>query len=181
MKSLLIQFHAEPGEIVEFVDTVSRELGLAVALIALNPFGVTPMTHFKCAGEVSSFAGSVDLRIAMKEGGLNLRAESPNNFLDLNPGCITLSVGRFAEEGLNESSFSFMSCDAQAICVASKVARSLKRLTKAGAVAVNPDTGAEVMIRSHRYTAGAKRKYDEGVRILPVAGKSLYKLPGTGW
>lgn len=177
MKSLLIQFHAESNEIIGFIKSISRELGLTIALIVLRPFKLRPIENLEDVDEILSFGEKADLRIAMKNGELDLEAKSPNHFLDLNPDCIMLDIGCFTGATLNESSLSFRSDDMEAIRIANKVANKLKKLTKAGAIAVNPDTGAEAMIRTHRYTAGAKRKYDEGVKILPVAGKSLFKLP----
>jgi len=103
-------------------------------------------------------------------------ATSPNNFYDLNQGTIGLHIGRLSEQGLKESALAFMSDDKEKAAIATKVASKLKRLTKAGAIVVNPINGAEANARSHRYTSGAKALYDDGVKILRVAGNSFFKL-----
>lgn len=103
-------------------------------------------------------------------------ATSPNNFYDLNQGTIGLHIGRLTEQGLKESALAFMSDDKDKVAIANKVASKLKKLTKAGAIAVNPVNGAEANARSHRYTSGAKALYDEGIKILPVAGNSFFKF-----
>lgn len=176
MKSLLVQFHAVPEEILDFVKSVSRDLGLVVVVMVLKPFKIELIDNLDKLEEILAQKREADIRIALKAGEIDLTAKSPNNFFDLNSDCITVDIGTLSARALNESSLSFQSDSTEAFRTANKVANKLKKFTKSGAIAVNPDTGAEAKIRSHRYTEMAKQKYDEGIKILPVAGKNLFKL-----
>ncbi|PWK52946.1 hypothetical protein [Pleionea mediterranea] len=174
MKKIMIQFHATLEELVEYVNSISSELGLVMTLMVLSPFSVR-----KLGGELSVDDLNIDgnIRIIFTSQKPSMDASSPNNFYDLNPGTIGLHIGRLTEKGLKESVLAFMSDDKEKAAMANKIASRLKKKTKAGAIAVNPVNGVEASARSHRYTQGAKSMYDDGVKILPVAGNSFFKLP----
>ncbi len=173
MKKIMIQFHATLEELVEYVNSTSSELGLVMTLMILRPF-----TLRKIEGELSVDDLNIDndIRVILTSCEPSMDASSPNNFYDLNPGTIDLDIGRLTEQGLKESALAFMSDDKEKIAIANKIAARLKKITKPGAIAVNPVNGAEANARSHRYTIGAKSMYDEGIKILPVAGNSFFKL-----
>lgn len=173
MKKIMIQFHSTYEELVEYINTISSELGLVMTLMVLSPFAVRKIESELSIDDLNIEA---DIRIIFTNQKPSMNASSPNNFYDLNPGAIGLHIGRLTEQGLKESALAFMSDDKEKIAIANKVASRLKKATKSGAVAVNPANGAEVNARSHRYTLGAKSMYDEGIKILPVAGNSFFKL-----
>lgn len=176
MKKIMIPFHATLEELVEYVNSISSEFDLAITLLVLRPFSVMEAGH-----ELSTQDLSIDgdTRIILTNGKPSLDASSPNNFYDLNPGTIGLHIGRLTEEGLNESALVFMSDDKERAAIANKISARLKKITKAGAIVVNPVNATEANARSHRYTEGAKELYDDGVKILPVAGNSFFRLEKT--
>lgn len=174
MKKIMIQFHATLEELIEYLNSVNTEFGLIMTMMALRPFALKAIEG---ALSVSDFELDSDVRLILTKGKPNAYASSPNNFYDLNPGAVDLDVGRLTEQGLKESALAFMSDDEEKIAIANKLASRLKKITKAGAIAVNPVNGAEANSRSHRYTEGAKAMYDEGIKILPVAGSVFFKLP----
>ena len=173
MKKIMIQFHATLEELVDYINLVSAELGLFVTVMILRPFTLREIN-----GELSVEELNVDgdIRIILTAQNPSVDASSPNNFYDLNQGTIGLHIGRLTEQGLKESALAFMSDDKEKAAIANKVASRLKNLTKAGAIAVNPVNGAEASVRSHRYTEGAKAMYDDGMKILPLAGNNFFKL-----
>lgn len=173
MKKIMIQFHSTLEELAEYINSISSELGLFVTIMIIRPFALR-----EADGKLSIEAMNVDadIRIILTAERPSIDASSPNNFYDLNPSTIGLHIGRLTEQGLKESALAFMSDDKEKAAIANKVASKLKKLTKAGAIAVNPVNGAEAHARSHRYTEGAKVLHDEGVKILPVAGNSFFKL-----
>lgn len=173
MKKITIQFHATLEELVEFINSISSELGLFVTVMVLRPFALRE-TDGALSDEALSIDG--DIRIIFTAQKPSVDAASPNNFYDLNQGTIGLHIGRLTEQGLKESALVFMSDDKEKAAIANKVASKLKKLTKTGAIAVNPVNGAEANARSHRYTPRAKALYDDGIKILPVAGNSFFKL-----
>ena len=172
MKKIMIQFHATLEELVEYINSISSELGLFMTVMVLRPFALREVDGELCTEALIDG----DVRIIFTAQKPSMDASSPNNFYDLNPGTIGLHIGRMSEKGLKESSLAFMSDDKEKAALANKVASRLKKITKAGAIAVNPVNGAEANARSHRYTEGAKVLYDEGVKILPIAGNSFFKL-----
>lgn len=177
MKSIAIQFHATTEELLEYVVSVSVEHGLVITMMVLKPFSLTTLDSEPSLGEITDKLQQGDLRLVLNTENPNNDVISPNKFLDANPGSILIDVGTLSDSGLKESALSFMSDQKDKVLIAGKLASKLKKLTKAGAIAVNPVTGAEANIRSHRYTNGAKLMFNEGVKILPIAGNSLYKLP----
>ncbi|MDP5189635.1 hypothetical protein [Rheinheimera baltica] len=173
MKKIMIQFHATLEELVEYINLVNSELGLFVTVMVLRPFTLREIGGKLSAEELKADG---DIRTIFTAQKPSLDASSPNNFYDLNQGAIGLHIGRLTEQGLKESALAFMSNDKEKVAIANKIASRLKKLTKAGAIAVNPVNGAEASARSHRYTDGAKALYDDGVKILPLAGNNFFKL-----
>ncbi|GGJ05859.1 hypothetical protein GCM10007978_49310 [Shewanella hanedai] len=176
MKSISIQFHATSEELLNFVISVSSELKLVVTMMTLKPFNLT-IVEGKL--ELSEFLDKLkvgDLRLVLSTATPCIEFTSPNNFLDANSGSILIDIGPLSDLGLEESALSFISSEKDKISIANNVSSKLKRITKAGAIAVNPINGAEAKIRTHRYTQGAKVMADNGVKILPIAGNSFYKL-----
>lgn len=173
MKKIMIQFHATLEELVEYINSISSELGLFLTVMVLRPFALREID-----GELLAEALSIDgdIRIILTAQKPSMDATSPNNFYDLNQGTIDLDIGRLTEYGLKESALGFMSGDKEKAAIANKVVSRLKKLTKTGAIAVNPVNGAEANSRFHRYTEGAKALHDNGVKILPVAGNIFFKL-----
>jgi len=174
MKKVMIQFHAAIEELVEYANSASSELGLIMTVMVLRPFTLQEIEGML---SVSDLALDGDIHLVLTREKPIMGALSPNNFYDLNTGVTGLHVGRLTERGLRESALAFMSDDEEKISVANKLASRLKKITRAGATAVNPITGAEASVRSHRYTEGAKAMYDKGVKILPAVGNSFLKLP----
>jgi len=169
----MIQFHSTLEELTEFINSVSSEFKLFVTVMVLRPFSLKEI-DVEMAVETLSSDG--DIHIIFTAQKPTMDASSPNAFYDLNQGTIGLYIGRLTDQGLKESGLAFMSDDKEKTAIANKVASRLKKITKAGAIAVNPVNGAEASFRSHRFTAGAKALHDEGVKILPVAGNSIFRL-----
>jgi hypothetical protein len=173
LKKIMIQFHATSEELVEYLNSVSNELDLIMTVMPLRPFSLKRIDDLLSLQNIDV---NSDIRVILTKDELHVGATSPNNFYDLNPGTIGLDIGRLTERGLEESALTFMSDDADKIAIANKVASKLKKITKAGVVAINPNTGKQAKVRTHRYTADAKKLYDEGVKIVPLGGFILFKL-----
>lgn len=169
----MIQYHATLEEIVQFSNSIQTESKCIVTLMSLKPFKLSEVS-----GDLSinNKCFENDVRIIFTQSKLLNHATSPNHFYDLNPGVIDIDVGYLTENGLRESLFSFMSDEQDKIDFANILTKKLKKITKAGIIAVNPVSGAEAKVRSHRYTSGAKSMYDQGVKIIPLGGGLFYKL-----
>jgi len=177
MKSILIQLHATLEEIIAYLNAARTELGLSLTMMILKPFNLKEIDGDISQEDFEPYRGEIYIRFFLTKDKPNMVASSPNKFSDLNPSAIALNVGQLSERGIKESSLSFRSNDKDDIAIANKLAGKLKRITKSGVIAVDPISGSEANVRSHRYTLGAKIKYDEGIKILPIAGSCYLKLP----
>ncbi len=177
MKSITIQFHATVEELIEFVNLTATKIGLSVTLITRKPFSLKNMQREIILNDLIPKLDRFNVQIALTIGEANLTASSASKFLDLNPGCVEIEVGFLSDLGLYESGFLFTSDDIDKIVIANKITAQLKNATKAGVIAVNPASGATAKMRSFRYTKGAKALFDQGVKILPIAGNSILQLP----
>jgi hypothetical protein len=172
---LSIQFHSTLEESIEFVNSVSDDLSLFVAIV-----NMLPIFKIKAVAELSIAdfeENDVDTWIVFSQSNSILSCESVNQFNELNSTLISLRIGSQKRYELKESFLSFMSDDREAYQVAKKIAGHLKNRTKPGVVAFNPLNGAEVKLNTHRYSKGAKAMYLQGIKLLPLAGNSLLKIP----
>jgi hypothetical protein len=106
-----------------------------------------------------------------------LSAATSFEFMTQNPDALSLHIGRETSRGLEESGLSTRTSNVDALAAWQRIARRFRAATRAGAVAVNPQTGESARIRSHRSTAGARELQRQGIPMLPVAGTALYTFP----
>jgi hypothetical protein len=171
MADISIQFHAHPDELEQFVSEWARKYRLNLVGVELKPFRV-----FRVGDTRLDLASNLSIqRIAFFASNPDLSVNTPNEFSDQNPDKLLLAIGRLEERGLRESWLTAKE-DSQNFPIWKKIAKELKTVTQAGAVAVNPATGAKSKLRTHRYTKGAKALEQEGMDILPVAGSAKLKL-----
>ena len=170
MADILVQFHAVPAEMGGFVLNALEEVPAYVTAFRFWPFEAVPVE----VDGVEAMLRDENIReLAFTLDPPKLPVKSSNEFLDLNPSALRLDIGRQSEQGLRESCLSARTTDGRALDAWRMFARRLRKVTKVGAVAVNPLTGATTLARSHRYTAGAKALADEGVTIRPIGGNIL--------
>jgi hypothetical protein len=169
---ILIQFHAALEELTQFLCDVTEEIPVHVTAFRFAPFRATQV-------DIS------DLELTMQDTSVRelaltleppLPAGTASDFAGQNPSALRLDIGRLSEQGLRESCLSVRTTDDGAILQWKKVAQRLRKITQAGAIAVNPVTGATSRLRSHRFTPRAKQLDDDGVAIRPVAGSALLHL-----
>ena len=173
MADVVIQFHAVIDELVEFLQGVTEEFQVHVTALRFHPFSTTLVDNDLIGvtvrdPTVREFALTIDPP--------SLSAANANEFLDRNPSALRLDIGRLSQQGLAESCLSARTTDEPTIKTWRSVARKLRAITKAGAIATNPATGATSRLRSHRFTIGAKALGDNGVAIRPVAGGAMLRL-----
>lgn len=173
MSDISIQFHALPEELLPLVEQSVREHRLHVVKMRFFPFEAVEVSPEQLS---SVFADSAVGRIALTVTPPDLPANNEMRFLDQNVGALVLDVGRQEKKGLGESWLAARTDDEELLSIWRSIAKRLKAMTKAGAVAVNPATGAEAPVRNHRYTEGAKALETKGVPILPVGGKNRLRL-----
>ena len=176
MKSVIIQFHALPEELVEFVNQVEKEFKLTVILLRIKPFSIENVTSKFNVEYLKKYDCQDEINIILSVKDVHVDVQSQKQLLSLNKGCIVLALGRLSENQLNESRLSFISDSKEEANLVTKIVSRLKKKTIAGAIAVNPITLSEAKIRTHRFTEGARKAYLNGTKINPLAGNCFYKL-----
>jgi hypothetical protein len=174
MADLSIQFHALPDEVIQFAQDVVHDFGVTLVAIRVRPFDIREIDDPKALRRVLDESGFS--RIAFLLGKPSLPAPDEPSFIKLNPDCLRLDIGQSAEDGLRQSWLSARTENREAIAIWRRVAAQLKRITHAGAIAVNPTTGASGFIGSYRYTTNAKVMAEGGLRMLPIAGSAILQF-----
>ncbi|WP_137938604.1 hypothetical protein [Chitinivorax sp. B] len=165
-----LQFHALPSEITSVLKEVVLEGNVFISILHSQPFSVEIIDDIDDAcRRLLSLSNEKNVRCALSTRKIAPES-SLNRFLDLNDGCIVLDVGKVSDVQLNESAVLFMSDNVDGERVAKNFSKRIKKITKSGVLAINPITKAKSVNKSHRYTDGAKRLFDSGVKIAPVAG-----------
>jgi len=173
MADLLIQFHALPEELLQFLRGIVSDFDTHTVAFRFHPFSASEIDQ----GDLDRvFSDPSFRRLALTLLPPVLPASSGNQFADQNRDGLFVDIGRLTDKGLTESCLAARTDQDQALKIWKQVARRLKSATMQGAVAVNSQTGATSRLPHHRYTEGAKRSYEQGVPILPVAGTSKLRL-----
>jgi hypothetical protein len=168
--SVSVQFHALPSELLSLLDSFADEVeGLHFAALRFPPFRVSPIDR---SGLADAFrdpsVGRLRLSLSEPAPATAPMIERPES----NPNHLLIDIGRQTDEGLAESWLTATTDNPTALAVWRKLARRLKAMTKAGAIAVNPKTGEQSTLRNHRYSAGAEEAQRAGVAMLPAGGTS---------
>lgn len=100
MPKISVQFHALPEEIFDYVKVWSKEFGLFIVIIELNPsFTVKLIADEEY--ENNELCNSRRICLYLKNPDLNQR--SYLEFLNKNPDCLSVSIGKYSENKLEES------------------------------------------------------------------------------
>jgi len=176
--SASLQLHAEPEEILEFIDECATAIELFVVFIwgGREPRILAVKTPKERTDAVREHGVPRYARLTLQPPSLNVRTDA--EFVQQNPGCFLIDIGAEKPGGLEESSVGFRTKDQAAAKIWRGLANRLRRRTSAGAVAVNPETGDRGLVRTHRYTERAAKKAQAGVRLWALGGKSFY-VPGS--
>jgi len=106
-----------------------------------------------------------------------LEAKVMSAILDQNPGALSLDLGRRTDVGLEESWLTSRTDNPTLLASWRKFLKQVRSLTRAGAIALNPQTGAISRLKDHRYSVGAKLLESQGVPMLPAAGTARLHFP----
>jgi len=174
MADLSIQFHALPAEAIQFALDVVRDFDVSPLAIRVRPFGAQPIDDPNELGLILQEGGVS--RVVFCFGKPSLLALDESGFIKLNPDSLRLDIGKLTEQGLRQSWLSARTENREAMALWKKIAARLRSATNAGAMAINPATGAKCVIKDYRYTANAKIMSESGLRMLPIAGSSILKF-----
>jgi hypothetical protein len=165
MPASLTQFHALPEEVLAVIGPFIQQENLHVTAIRFPPFSAhavdtSTLEHVFMDPSVG--------RLALTLEAPSLPATSQLSFFDQNPDALWIDIGRIVPNGLRESSISAKSSNSIALAKWRLLAKRLRGNLRAGATGVSPQTGATGWYRNHRYSAGAKALYMQGMRMLTL-------------
>ena len=163
MGSSSIQFHATPEELRRIINEIKKSSTAQAVLLNSDPFYIIPWSNEPLSTE-NNLNGVAFVLDQWRPG--NSRYE----FLMKNPDALILDMGKLTDKGLEESWLSYKTNQEQAERCWKSIIKILKSQTKAGAIAFNPKTGESSVLKSHRYTQGARELTENGVEMLPAAG-----------
>jgi len=173
MPSISIQFHALPSELASFVERCVSEMNLHAIATTFPPWAARGAAPEELPELIVNGPCSC-LVLCEEKPSLPIRTQT--ELYEKHPLSLTLIIGRQDARGLKQSA---LSCGTDGPPISptwKKIAARLRAATKAGAVSINPRTGATGRVRSFRFTPGAKALSDQGVPILPLAGGTVMKL-----
>lgn len=174
MASIQLQFHGEPSELLVLADSWIDRYRLSAVIEQFFPEyrAFAPAQ----AGIARTAAESSINRICFGLHPLSTAVSSAFEFLQRNPNCMALTVGRLDEEGLRESALSTATRDRESLRTWREVSREAKAIMHQGASVCNPQTGAAQHLASHLHTPGAHALAEQGFPMLPAAGWNEFRF-----
>ena len=174
MADISIQFHALAEELLPFVKQCVTDFGLHVVAMRFFPFDAIEVKPDRLDAIFLESSPYRELGFTLHEPSLPVKSNT--DYYDKNPDGLRIDIQRKSDKGLRQTWLTARTDNPEALSVWKKVAKRLRKMTQAGVLAINPDTGATALSRSFRYTAGAKAMELSGVKMLPAAGGCVLKL-----
>jgi hypothetical protein len=174
MAKIGTQFHAAPDEILNFIKECSEEFHLHVAILRSFPTFSVNILH--STDGVKSISNSKTIRICLYQYEPDLDANDQSEFFDKNPECLTITIGKYHDNQLGESSIGSLVQDANTLKMWKKIITKFKSNTYTGAWVVNSLSGEKAFYKHHIYTEGARKLFLEGVKVVPFGGWNHYIL-----
>ena len=168
MKSMQTQFHAANSDLLKFILEMKNK-NFYVCGIKLFDFEIVNITDDLDEKAVNE----LDMVFVSKKA--ITPAETYNDFIKAQDNNLQLSIGKEKDGKLFESSLSVTAVD-EIDPDWKKIINKLKRSMNRGAWVKNPKTGAREYYKKHMYTDNAKKLYENGIAICPVAGWNEYEL-----
>lgn len=174
MKNARIVLHAMPEELLVHVEKWLGAGGFFAAVVGVGfPLAVRQVrTDAEFKSDVAR--EGVPLRVCLARTPFDLSATTLHEFVVKNASHCVVDVGALSDKGLKESCVTISVEGADDWAFWSQIVKALKAETKAGLWAVSPHTGKRVLSKNSRYTALAARYFEEGGRLLPLAGSAFF-------
>lgn len=170
MKQTGIQFHALNSEVVNFIKEAAKKNDLRV-------YGVTWFPQYSARelflDEGDNWENCNEIIVCRNEIEIS-HEKLYDEYLHKKCGDLIVMLGHDDGKELVESDMGVISNDDIDRLWKNMIANFRKKLLR-GAYVVTP-TGSQKYYPKHGYTLGAKRAYERGVVIKPLAGWNLYRL-----
>lgn len=166
------QFHACRAETANFILDCSQKFNLTIVLIDLFPifkYRVGTCKDFA----VEDILNSREVMLMKKAPAIGVTHYL--QFMQSNDDFMNILLGDENEQILSESVISAVG-NKEALVLWKKIIGQLKKTMLRGAWVYSADGKSKNYYCNHRYTELAKRKYEQGCKICPVAGNTKYEL-----
>jgi hypothetical protein len=175
MAKLNLQFHATQQEIIELIKKSLNMFSLYMISIHLFPTfqqELISVNEFEDKLSMIKECEMIFLRTS-KPGELQ---EDYMKFLDDNKNSLVFSIGEQNDKILKESSIGTIAEDVESLKVWKKIINEFKKNMLKGAWVVDLQNGSKEFYKNYFYTQLAKKEFENGVEILPIAGWNKYVL-----
>jgi len=161
-----VQFHAVPAELISFAADMIRD-----APVHATAFFVDGSTATLGRSSMDRLTRNMDAPKAVALTALqpSIGFNTIHQFHKLNPDTLVLQFGRLGQSGLEESWLWATALSNESLARWKRIVSQLKKITVAGAVAENTQTGQTSSLRSHRLSPKAVQLHNEGTHLLSVA------------
>ncbi|WP_452229598.1 MULTISPECIES: hypothetical protein [unclassified Lacinutrix] len=179
MKVISTQFFINHSELSEFVEKMRISNDLNIGFIEKKPTSHTFGIKTFCIKENINYNSLLksSARIVFSINDFNLsNTEKPYLFLENNPNILSITIGEETKTFLKESWLSSLKIltDENSFKLWKKIERELKKLIISGGYSVFEPTENRKFERTLKYTNGAKKAFEKGLKILPSSGKNIH-------
>lgn len=167
-----LQFHAMPEDIYNFINNLLQDKRYtACGLILFPEFAAKSITDELTIDDLKKYDMVV---ISTQE----IRySDNYRDFMRSQDNNLGITIGHQADNKLNESGMWVFS-EHEIAQVWKTIIGRFKRSLLKGAWVVNPVSGNRGFYKNIRYTVNAKKEYENGMEICPIAGWNRYELIG---
>ena len=169
MKKHVVQMHIIPEETIELLSSWISSTLCKVAAITFPPYVVREIQ----GQEVQDYVLQEDCcTIALALGDLWTGFKSIVEFIQRHSNLIAYELGKVKGNVLEESSVTAITRDDDRDI--ESFMKRVKKMTFAGALAINENSGNSVFVRSHRFSEGAMRFEERGGKLLALGGGTIF-------
>jgi hypothetical protein len=175
LAKLNFQFHAIEDEIIQVIKESVNRYDLFLVGLQLFPEFSCQLICKDIFDEQMDFIKNSRMLMLFNYKP-DLSQNDYNHFVKTNKECLIFEIGGQKEGSLKESSISTITDDVETMKIWKTIIKEFKNDMVKGAWAVNPMNGAKVYYKHHQYTEGAKKLFEDGIKLIPVAGWNYYVL-----
>ncbi len=172
MSKTNLQFHAMPEDICKFINTLLQDKQYTACGVFLFPdFAAKSITDELTIDDIAKYDMVVILTQEIQY------SDNYRDFIRCQDNNLGITIGHEADGKLEESSM-WVFAEHEIVQVWKTIIGRFKRSLLKGAWVVNPTSGDRGFYKDIRFTVNAKRAYENGMEICPIAGWNRYELIG---
>ncbi len=170
MSKLSLQFHATIKDIYEFVNNLLQHDTYKACGVILNPgFKLENITTDSSINDYKRY----DMIVVSRRKIIS--CNNYKEFIRKQDNNLGITVGDNGGDGLKESTI-WINSENEVDEDWKRIINSYKKSLLKGAWVINPNTNSKAYYKNHKYTVNAKLAYENGMKICPIAGWSMYEL-----